>query len=445
MWSLSSIFKLSTAKMGFFPGNHIILIQKNTGLCKCPGNVATNDDGSISVSESDQMILYYDPQSGKVEHADASRFASVGEEQNADEVKAQAVADAKEQAIRKAAGIIDGTVGEGTSFSITDADGNEHTYEVLADNGDGTAMISLDGNVQDTPVSMEDLQKLKDAEDAKKLEAAKLERQRLEEERARQDEKENTPVEDNLDYSEIINDDGDVEIADVVDEDGNSMFPDAQQVFFIQSQGNRAKVMVLDNDGSLKSKMVKTSAVKSLGTMSVDEYKQERQKSLNTSDNVSETSVIEGDRGKNNEDSEYTLSDKTASNGDHFYQDANGNIDLVNIPDEVFKAIGYTSAPFRLTKSMINHVLTRHANELGITTPQEAIEFVRDVMTNFDHVRLGDNGALVFSIENGRKKTGRRAITIFINEDGYYGLKSSGYEKMSGLTKRPLLWERGRE
>ena len=36
MWSLSSIFKLSTAKMGFFPGNHIILIQKNTGLCKCP-------------------------------------------------------------------------------------------------------------------------------------------------------------------------------------------------------------------------------------------------------------------------------------------------------------------------------------------------------------------------------------------------------------------------
>ena len=22
--------------MGFFPGNHIILIQKNTGLCKCP-------------------------------------------------------------------------------------------------------------------------------------------------------------------------------------------------------------------------------------------------------------------------------------------------------------------------------------------------------------------------------------------------------------------------
>ena len=39
MWSLSSIFKLSTAKMGFFPGNHIILIQKNTGLCKCPDSI----------------------------------------------------------------------------------------------------------------------------------------------------------------------------------------------------------------------------------------------------------------------------------------------------------------------------------------------------------------------------------------------------------------------
>ena len=269
------------------------------GVYIVSGNIATNEDGSINVSESDNMILYYDPQTGKIEHADASRFAAIGEEVNAEEAKNQAIADAKEKAIRKEAGIIDGTVGEGSSFTITDAEGNEHTYEVLADNGDGTAMITLDGNVQDTPVSLEELQKLKDAEDAKKLEAAKLEREQHEKERELQREKDNAPVEDNLDYSEVINNDGKIEIADVINENGTSMFPDAQEVFFIQNQGNRAKVMVLDNEGNLKAKMVKKSAVISLGTMSVDEYKEERQQMLKESGKGSETSSVEEDRGEN--------------------------------------------------------------------------------------------------------------------------------------------------
>ena len=272
--------------------------REDYGVYIVSGNIATNEDGSINVSESDNMILYYDPQTGKIEHADASRFAAIGEEVNAEEAKNQAIADAKEKAIRKEAGIIDGTVGEGSSFTITDADGNEHTYEVLADNGDGTAMITLDGNVQDAPASLEDLQKLKDAEDAKKLEAAKLEREQHEKKRELQREKDNAPVEDNLDYSEVINNDGKIEIADVMNENGTSMFPDAQEVFFIQNQGNRAKVMVLDNDGNLKAKMVKKSAVISLGTMSVDEYKEERQQMLKESGKGSETSSVEEDRGE---------------------------------------------------------------------------------------------------------------------------------------------------
>lgn len=418
--------------------------EEDYGVYIVSGNVSTNKDGTINISESDNMILYYDPQTRKIEHADASRFSSIGEEVNAEEAKNKAIADAKEKAIRKEAGIIDGTVGEGSSFTITDADGNEHTYEVLADNGDGTAMITLDGNVQNAPVSIEDLQKLKDAEDAKRLEAAKLERQQHEMEREQQREKDNAPVEDNLDYSDIVNNDGKVEIADVVDEDGNSMFPDAQQVFFIQSQGNRAKVMVLDNEGNLKSKLVKKAAVKSLGTMSVDEYKQERLQALKESGNASETSSVEEDRGKNESDG-YTLSDKNASNGEQFYQDANGNIDLVNIPDEVFDAIGYERAPFRLTPSMLNHIKSRHGKETGITTDSEAIKFVIDVLKNFDHVRLGYDGALIFSIENGRNRTGKRAVTILINSNdgGFYGVKSSGYESLKGLEKRTLLWERG--
>jgi site-specific DNA-cytosine methylase len=270
--------------------------EEDYGVYIVSGNVATNEDGSINVSESDDMILYYDPKSGKIEHCDAMRLAALGEEVNAEETRNQAIADAKEKAIRKQAGIIDGTVGEGTSFTITDAEGNEHTYEVLADNGDGSAMITMDGNVQDTPVSLQDLQNLKDAEEAKRLEAAKMQRQQYEEER----EKQNTPVEDNLDYADIINTNGNVEIAEVVDEEGNAMFPDAEEVFFVQNQGNRAKVMVLDNEGNLQPKLVKKSSVRTLGTMSVDEYRQGRQQALKEAENASEPSLVDETETSNN-------------------------------------------------------------------------------------------------------------------------------------------------
>lgn len=270
--------------------------EEDYGVYIVSGNVATNEDGSINVSESDDMILYYDPKSGKIEHCDAMRLAALGEEVNAEETRNQAIADAKEKAIRKQAGIIDGMVGEGTSFTITDAEGNEHTYEVLADNGDGSAMITMDGNVQDTPVSLQDLQNLKDAEEAKRLEAAKMQRQQYEEER----EKQNAPVEDNLDYADIINTNGNVEIAEVVDEEGNAMFPDAEEVFFVQNQGSRAKVMVLDNEGNLQPKLVKKSSVRTLGTMSVDEYRQERQKTLKEAENASEPSLVDETETSNN-------------------------------------------------------------------------------------------------------------------------------------------------
>lgn len=270
--------------------------EEDYGVYIVSGNVATNEDGSINVGESDDMILYYDPKTGKIEHCDALRFAALGEEVNAEETRNQAIADAKEKAIRKQAGIIDGTVGEGTTFTITDAQGVEHTYEVLAENGDGSAMITLDGNVQETPVSLQDLQNLKDAENAKSLEAAKMQRQQYEEER----EKRNAPVEDNLDYADIINTNGEVEIADVVDEEGNPMFPDAEQVFFVQNQGNRAKVMVLDNEGNLKAKLVDKSAVQPLGTMSVDEYRQGRQEALKEAENESEPSLVDETETSNN-------------------------------------------------------------------------------------------------------------------------------------------------
>ena len=155
-----------------------------------------------------------------------------------------------------------------------------------------------------------------------------------------------------------------------------------------------------------------------------------------------------GSSGKENrgiDEGGYTLSDKRADNGEYFYQDINGNIDLADIPSAIFVAIGKPKAPFRLTPSMLEHVFDRHGKEMGLSQADDAIDFVLDVMDNFDHVRQGDKGAIVFSIENGRSRTGRRAVTILLDSRSgeYYGIKTSGYERIEGLTKRPLLWEKG--
>ena len=252
------------------------------GVYIISGNIATHEDGSIDVSNSDGMILYFDPTTNSVEHADALMFAELGEELPADAVKAQAVADAKENAIKEVAGIIDGTVEVGSQFSVTDAHGTEHTYEVLADNGDGTAMITIDGNVPtelvkgenvQIPYSFEDLQKMKDLEDQKRLEAAKTEREQMEKERAGQQTQETEESQSSFDFGQILNDDGNVVLVDVLGKDGNTKYP-GSKLFLIRDAGAKAKVVELKSDGTLVPHAVNKEDVRATQPMSLDEYKQ---------------------------------------------------------------------------------------------------------------------------------------------------------------------------
>ena len=261
------------------------------GVYIISGNIATHDDGSIDVSNSDDMILYYDPTTNSVEHADALMFAELGEELPADDVKAQAVADAKETAIKEVAGIIDGTVEVGSQFNVTGADGMEHTYEVLADYGDGTAAISIDGNVVENPYSFADLQQMKDIEDQKRLEAAKAEREQMEKERAEQQNEETEQTEEtqpSFDFNQILNDDGNVVLVDVLDKDGNTKYPDSR-LFLIRDTGAKAKVVELKSDGSLVPHAVNKKNVSVITSMSLDEYKQA----------MAESSMIEDNSGEN--------------------------------------------------------------------------------------------------------------------------------------------------
>lgn len=253
------------------------------------GNIATHDDGSIDVGNSDDMIIYYDPTTGRKEHADAMMFADLIEELPADDVKAQAIIDAKENAIKKIAGIIDGTVEVGSQFNVTDTDGTEHTYEVLADYGDGTSAISIDGNVVENPYSLADLQKMKDLEDQKRLEAAKAEREQMEKERAEQQNQETEETQPSFDFNQILNDNGNVVLADVFDEDGNTRYPNSK-LFIIRDSGAKAKVVELKSDGTLKSHAVNKEDVATISSMSLDEYKQAMPESSMIEDNSGEES-----------------------------------------------------------------------------------------------------------------------------------------------------------
>lgn len=289
------------------------------GVYIISGNIATNEDGSINVADSDDMILFYDPTTNSVEHADALRFAELGDEVPADDVKTQAVADAKEKAIKEVAGIVDGTIDVGSQFKVTGADGLEHTYEILADYGDGTAAISIDGNVVENPYSLEDLQQLKDLEDQKRLEAAKAQREQMEKERAEQQTQETEQPEEtqpSLDFNQILNDDGNVVLADVLGKDGNTKYPNSQ-LFLIRDSGAKAKVMELKSDGTLVPHAVNKKDVRTATTMTLDEYKQ----AFAASSMIEENSgSIEADRGGIEVDEELPpVPDNVTINGDGTY------------------------------------------------------------------------------------------------------------------------------
>lgn len=292
------------------------------GVYIISGNIATNEDGSINVADSDDMILFYDPTTNSVEHADALRFAELGDEVPADEVKAQAVADAKEKAIKEVAGIVDGTIDVGSQFKVTGADGLEHTYEILADYGDGTAAISIDGNVVENPYSLEDLQQLKDLEDQKRLEAAKAQREQMEKERAAQQTEQTQETEQpeetqpSLDFNQILNDNGNVVLVDVLDKDGNTKYPDSK-LFLIRDTGAKAKVVEMKSDGTFVPHAVSKKNVATISSMSLDEYKQAIAASSMIEDN---SGAIEGDRGGIEVNDELPpVPDNVTINGDGTY------------------------------------------------------------------------------------------------------------------------------
>lgn len=141
----------------------------------------------------------------------------------------------------------------------------------------------------------------------------------------------------------------------------------------------------------------------------------------------------------------YSFSDEKANNGEVFYANEKGETNLAQIPDEIFDRIGHSPIPFKLTETMAWHVYQNHAKELKLKDIDDAIDFVLSIINNVDHVRLDYNNAYIFSVENNRGRVARRSIAIVVSADSgeFMGIKTSGFDRMNNLEKRPILWEKG--
>ena len=266
------------------------------------GNVATHDNGAIDISDSDKMIIYFDPRTNKVESCDPSRFASLGDEVDASDAKAMAVQMAREQAIREQTRDVDGRVEVGSQFTVMDEDGIQHEYEVLADNGDGTVTISVDGNVQQGVYpSLIDLQQLRDQSDGVRLTA--MEAQNVQNQADNQ-----ASVQVNqMPFDQLIDDNGNITPAIIEGEEDKMNFVTGK----IGDSRLRITTLSQNEDGSYKvtNRVKKADAVQFGDSMSVDDYKQmmgdeiQQEQSQNL-DNGS--SMIEADRGNTTEDASRT-------------------------------------------------------------------------------------------------------------------------------------------
>ena len=262
------------------------------------GNVSTHDDGAIDVSGSDKMIFYYDPSTGKVESCDPTRFASIGEEVNASDAKAMAVQMAREKAIREQTRDVDGRVEVGSQFTVMDQDGTQHDYEVLADNGDGTVTISIDGNVQQGNYpSLVDLQQLRDQSDGLRLTAKEAENVQ------NQVEGQAKAQVDQMPFDQMIDDEGKITPAIIAGEEDKMNFVTGR----IGDSRLRITTLSQNEDGSYKvtNRVKKADAVQFGESMSVDDYKrmvgnEVQQEQSQNLDNGS--SKLEADRGNTTED-----------------------------------------------------------------------------------------------------------------------------------------------
>nr|CAI9751833.1 DarB-like antirestriction [Caudoviricetes sp.] len=270
------------------------------------GDLETHEDGSIDRGSSSDMILYYDPQTGQIEHGDASMFTEVGEARPASEVMDEEANAARQRVLDEHKAETDGIVQVGSTYHVLGEDGQTHEYKVLSQNADGTVNVSVDGT--QITSTIEQLQELRNQSDEARNQAQvnsdMQSDEDIDDEESGADETSDeiakegdiptpseeelrTPAteeehEDNMPYDRIANEQtGQVVPVTVEDEDGAPRFGDAQGVFLYsgKTRGNANDylgIMVVDQNGKATKYAIKRKYVYVGDAMSMDDYKESR-------------------------------------------------------------------------------------------------------------------------------------------------------------------------
>lgn len=136
---------------------HPALTSDGRNVFVVSGNVVMTDDGSIvDRDKSDNDIIIRDPATGKVEFVSVNEIERVDAAQDPNQLKEARANEISESMARKAADKIDGTVSVGGTYEVSTVDGT-HNIQVLADDGNGTLSVSVDGS-EARPMAKEQLE-----------------------------------------------------------------------------------------------------------------------------------------------------------------------------------------------------------------------------------------------------------------------------------------------
>ena len=128
------------------------------------GNVVLNDDGSVNNQESSESIVVMD-EAGHTEMIAPSAILTLGQIEEAETLKATQAQQIAEQYATMKGDQIDGILPfvQGDTYNIMDEQGAQHSVQVVADNGDGSVQVAMDGATEAVTMPKEQIQAMSQA------------------------------------------------------------------------------------------------------------------------------------------------------------------------------------------------------------------------------------------------------------------------------------------
>lgn len=128
------------------------------------GNVVLNDDGSVNNQESSDSIVVMD-EAGHTEMIAPSAILTLGQTEEAEALKATQAQQIAEQYATTKGDQIDGVLpfAQGDTYNILGEDGVQHTAQIIADNGDGSVQVAMDGATEAVVMPKQQVQAMSQA------------------------------------------------------------------------------------------------------------------------------------------------------------------------------------------------------------------------------------------------------------------------------------------